>query len=388
MSEYIEHDPARPSVGQVEKKYFQFQGDLENSPGVMILESKAALGPVTIAYETYGELSPEKDNAVLILHALTGDSHVAGYYSPEDSKPGWWDIMVGPGRPIDTDRYYVICSNVLGGCSGSTGPGSENPATPGQPYGMYFPVVTIADIVRAQKALVDFLGVPRLLAAVGGSMGGMQVLEWSVRYPEMLAAAVPLATTPRHSALNIAFNEIARQAIMADPKWNNGFYYDTEPPGLGLAVARMIGHVTYLSDEAMRQKFGRRLQDKHAFTFDMDQDVPDFQVESYLRYQGRKFVERFDANSFLYVTKAADYFDMAEQHGGGSLTEAFAKATAKFLVVSFRRTGSTPPTRPKPLSRHSNATDGRSASARSPRTADMMLFCCATSACSNWWKRF
>ncbi len=335
MSEYIEHDPARPSVGLVEKRYFQYAGDEEFGNGIMVLESKAALGPVTIAYETYGELSPDKDNAVLILHALTGDSHVAGYYKSDDGKPGWWDIMVGPGRPIDTNRYFVICSNVLGGCSGSTGPGSENPATPGKPYGTFFPVVTIGDMVRAQKALVDHLGIPRLLAAVGGSMGGMQVLEWSVRYPEMLAAAVPLATTPRHSALNIAFNEIARQAIVADPKWNNGFYYDAEAPGLGLAVARMIGHVTYLSDEAMRQKFGRRLQDKHAFTFDIDQKVPDFQVESYLRYQGRKFVERFDANSFLYVTKAADYFDLAEQHGGGSVTEAFAKATAKFLVVSF-----------------------------------------------------
>ena len=198
MSEYIEHDPARPSVGLVEKCYFQYAGDKDIGNGIMALESKAALGPITIAYETYGELSPDKDNAVLILHALTGDSHVAGYYSSSDDKPGWWDIMVGPGRPIDTNRYFVICSNVLGGCSGTTGPGSENPATPGKPYGTYFPVVTIGDMVRVQKALVESLGIPRLLAAVGGSMGGMQVLEWSVRYPEMLAAAVPLATTPRH----------------------------------------------------------------------------------------------------------------------------------------------------------------------------------------------
>jgi homoserine O-acetyltransferase len=328
MSEYIEHDPSGRGVGLVERKIF-------NLPDSLLLESGAVLAPVTLAYETYGELSPEKDNAVLVCHALTGDAHVAGYHSEEDRKPGWWDIMVGPGKPLDTTRYFVLCSNVIGGCMGSTGPASANPQAEGKPYGLDFPVVTIGDMVRCQKALVEQLGVTRLLAAIGGSMGGMQVLEWAARYPDSLAAAIPLAATTRHSALNIAFHEVARQAIMADPNWRRGHYYDGPEPALGLAVARMIGHVTYLSDAAMRQKFGRRLQDKDAFTFDFDNEDADFQVESYLRHQGRKFVERFDANSFLYITKAADYFDLAAQHGAGSLIAAFAKATARFLIVSF-----------------------------------------------------
>lgn len=327
MSEYAEHDENGVSVGLVEKQFFTFAAP----PDEMILECGARLSPVTIAYETLGRLNPEKNNTILILHALSGDSHVAGYYTEQDKKPGWWDIMVGPGKGIDTNRYFVVCANILGSCMGSTGPSSTNPQT-GRPYGLDFPVVTIGDMVRAQKALIDHLGIPRLLAVVGGSIGGMQVLEWCIRYPEMVAAAIPLATTTRHSALAIAFNEVARQAIMADPNWNHGNYYTGRKPNLGLAVARMIGHVTYLSDEAMRMKFGRRLQNKNDFSFNFDVD---FQVESYLRYQGTKFVERFDANSFLYITKAADYFDLEASNGSRSAVNAFSKARAKFLVVSF-----------------------------------------------------
>ncbi|MCF6291703.1 MAG: homoserine O-acetyltransferase [Desulfobacterales bacterium] len=327
MSEYATHEDTGVSVGLVEKKFFHFA----DPPQAMVLEGGSSLGPVTIAYETMGSLNHAGSNAILILHALSGDSHVAGYYGKEDPKPGWWDIMVGPGKAIDTDRYFIICSNILGSCMGSTGPSSINPET-GRPYGLDFPVVTIGDMVRAQKALLDHLGINRLLSVIGGSIGGMQVLEWAVRYPKMVRSAIPLATTTRHSALAIAFNEVARQSIMADPNWNNGQYYDREKPNLGLAVARMIGHITYLSDEAMRVKFGRRLQDKNDFSFNFDVD---FQVEGYLRYQGNKFVERFDANSFLYITKAADYFDLGLRNGTQSVTEAFARARAKFLVVSF-----------------------------------------------------
>ncbi|WP_300158832.1 homoserine O-acetyltransferase [Solidesulfovibrio sp.] len=328
MSEYVEHDQTGNSVGRVEKRFFTFAAP----PGVLTVESGRTLGPVTLAYETYGRLDETASNAVLVLHALTGDSHAAGYYDKADSKPGWWDIMIGPGKPIDTDRYFVVCSNVIGGCMGSTGPSSVDPAT-GRPFGLNFPVITIGDMVRAQKRLVEHLGIKKLLCAIGGSMGGMQVLEWAVRYPDMVRAAVPLATTTKHSALGIAFNEVARQAIMADPKWNCGDYYDGEKPGHGLAVARMIGHITYLSDESMRQKFDRRLQDRCEISFNFEE--ADFQVESYLRYQGQKFVDRFDANSFLYVTKAADYFNLEASHGGGSAVAAFAKARCRFLVASF-----------------------------------------------------
>ncbi len=327
MSEYIEHDKNGVSVGLVEKKFFTFA----EPPDELILESGARLGPVTIAYETYGTLSPDKSNVVLILHALSGDSHVAGYYSKDDPKLGWWDIVVGPGKGIDTNEYFVVCSNILGSCMGSTGPSSINPKTNKQ-YGLEFPVITVEDMVVTQKALMDYLGVEKVLSVIGGSIGGMQVLEWCVRYPEMVVSAIPLASTTKHSALAIAFNEVARQAIIADPDWNNGDYYSGPKPNLGLAVARMIGHVTYLSDESMRLKFGRRLQDKSDFSFNFDVD---FQVESYLRHQGKKFVERFDANSFLYITKAADYFDLESQHGSGSAVKAFSKARAKFLVVSF-----------------------------------------------------
>jgi homoserine O-acetyltransferase len=327
MSEYIQHDRCGRSAGRVEKKYFTFA----EPPNEMPLDSGRSLGPVTIAYETLGRLNKEKNNAVLVCHALTGDSHVAGFYTESDEKPGWWDNMVGPGKAIDTDRYFVICSNVLAGCMGSTGPASLDPGT-GRPYGFTFPMVTIADMVRAQKALMDFLGIERILATIGGSMGGMQVLQWCVQYPAMVVSAIPLATTMRHSALAIAFNEVARQAIIADPNWQNGDYYDGPKPNLGLSVARMIGHITYLSDEAMRRKFGRKLMDRDNFTFNFDSE---FQVESYLRYQGAKFVERFDANSFLYITKAADYFDLALQNGVSSSVEAFSEVSARFLVISF-----------------------------------------------------
>jgi homoserine O-acetyltransferase len=327
MSEYIEHDRDENSVGIVEKKFFTFA----EPPDEMVLESGARLGPITLAYETCGTLNADKSNVILILHALSGDSHVAGCYTENDEKPGWWDNMVGPGKGIDTDKYFVICSNILGSCMGSTGPCTINPKTV-LPYGLDFPVVTIGDMVKAQKALIDHLGITKLLAAVGGSIGGMQLLEWCIRYPEMVTAGIPLATTTRHSALAIAFNEVGRQAIMADPKWNGGNYYFGPKPNMGLAVARMIGHITYLSDESMRHKFGRRLQDKSDFSFNFDAD---FQVESYLRYQGKKFVERFDANSFLYITKAADYFDIRKKYGNGSAVKAFSKTAAKFLVVSF-----------------------------------------------------
>lgn len=327
MSEYIRHDQNGISVGTVEKRFFTFA----DPPDPMHLEGGSTLGPVTLAYETCGTLSPSKDNAVLVLHALSGDAHVAGYYSEADPKPGWWDIMVGPGKGIDTDKYFVICSNILGSCMGSTGPASIDPGT-GKPYGLTFPLVTIGDMVAAQKALIEHLEIKKLLCVVGGSIGGMQVLEWAIRYPEMVVSAIPLASTTKHSALAIAFNEVARQAIMADPKWNQGDYAAGGMPTHGLAVARMIGHITYLSDESMRHKFGRRLQDKTDFSFNFDAD---FQVESYLRYQGNKFVDRFDANSFLYITKAADYFDLEKQHGNGSIVHAFSKTSVKFLVVSF-----------------------------------------------------
>jgi homoserine O-acetyltransferase len=327
VSEYIEHDKNNITVGLVEKKSYTFA----EQPNEMILESGARLGPVTIAYETCGELNQNKNNAILICHALSGDSHVAGYYEEDDQQPGWWDIMVGPGKGIDTDKYFVICSNILGSCKGSTGPCTYNPKTV-EPFGLDFPVVTIGDMVKAQKALLDHLGIQKILSIIGGSIGGMQVLEWSVRYPEMVVSAIPLATTTRHSALAIAFNEVARQAIMVDPNWNNGNYYSGPEPDLGLAVARMIGHITYLSDESMRLKFGRQLQDKSDISYNFDAD---FQVESYLRYQGAKFVQRFDANSFLYITKASDYYDLEKLHGNGSAVNAFSKARAKFLVVSF-----------------------------------------------------
>ena len=311
------------SVGVVERRYFTFA---ESEP--MQLDSGETLGPVTLAYETYGRLNAARSNAILIVHALSGDAHAAGL--TPDGKVGWWDDCIGPGKAFDTNKYYVICSNVIGGCQGSTGPGSINPAT-GKPYGLGFPVLTIADMVRAQRHLVDHLGIEKLMAIAGGSMGGMQVLQWTVSYPERVRAALQLATTARHSPMLIAFSEVGRQAIYADPNWRNGDYSADARPNTGLALARMIGHITYLSEESMHHKFGRRLEGRERFGYDFSAD---FAVESYLVYKGNRFTERFDANSYLYITKAMDYFDLA--NGNGSLTKAFEKcAPLMYLVVSF-----------------------------------------------------
>src|SRR6266850_1320726 len=304
----------------VETKTAQFES--------ISLENGASLTPVCVAYQTYDELNAAKSNAILILHAFSGDAHAAGI-SHETGKPGWWDNMIGPGKAFDTSKYFVLCANVLGGCRGTTGPSSINPET-GCPYAMSFPVVTVADMVRVQKMLMDHLGIARLLAVTGGSMGGMQALEWAVSYPDAVAAAIPIASTARHSAQQIAFNEVGRQAIVADPDWNDGNYYGGKPPARGLAVARMVGHITYMSDDSMREKFGRRLRSKEKYGFDFSVD---FEVESYLRYRGSEFVNRFDANSYLYITKAMDYFDLAGE--GGSLATTLEKVKARFLVISF-----------------------------------------------------
>ncbi len=285
---------------------------------------------LSIAYQTYGTLNAAKSNAVLICHALTGDQHVANIH-PVTEKPGWWSTMVGPGKPIDTDRYFVICSNVVGGCMGTTGPASTNPRT-GRPYGLDLPVITIRDMVRAQAKLIDYLGIDQLFCVAGGSMGGMQVLQWAASYPERVFCAMPIAAAARHSSQNIAFHEVGRQAIMADPDWRGGRYFDFGlRPSKGLAVARMAAHITYLSDEALHRKFGRKFQNREAPTFSFDAD---FQIESYLRHQGLSFVERFDANSYLYVTRAMDYFDLAADYGG-SLAAAFKGSRTRFCIVSF-----------------------------------------------------
>src|SRR3954453_19194913 len=292
----------------------------------LALDNGGTLTDVDVAFETYGALNAAKSNAILVLHAFSGDAHAAGIN--HEGKPGWWDNMIGPGKGFDTSRYFVICTNVLGGCRGTTGPSSINPAT-GCPYAMAFPVITIADMVRLQKMLIDHLRIPRLLAVSGGSMGGMQALQWVVAYPDQVVAAIPIASTVRHSAQQIAFNEVGRQAIMADPDWNDGDYYSRRPPARGLAVARMVGHITYMSDDSMREKFGRR--------FRSDQAGIDFsnvfEVESYLRYRGSQFVDRFDANSYLYITKAMDLFDLTNGHG--SLGAALERSRARFLVLSF-----------------------------------------------------
>ncbi len=295
-------------------------------PGDFALELGATLAGIEVGYETYGD---PRGDAVLICHALTGNQHVAGV-DPRTGRPGWWERMVGPGKPIDPARHFVVAANVLGGCSGSSGPASVDPAT-GRPYGMTFPVITIRDMVRAQAALLDHLGVGRLAAVVGGSMGGMQALDWAVAYPDRVAAVVAIATAARHSAQNIAYHEVGRQAIMADPHWRGGDYHAGPPPAAGLAVARMAAHITYLSEEGLTAKFGRRLQDRDAVSFGFDAD---FQVESYLRHQGLSFVERFDANSYLYITRATDYFDLAAPHDG-RLADAFAGTATRFAVVSF-----------------------------------------------------
>ncbi len=310
-------------VGIVETRHVTFEQPLK-------LESGEELGPITLAFESYGKLSSAKDNAVLITHALSGDAHAAGYHTANDRKPGWWNHMIGPGRPFDTDKYFILCSNVLGGCKGSTGPSSIDSKT-GKPYNLSFPVVTIADMVKAQKLLVEHFGIERLLSVAGGSMGGQQALEWAVRYPDHILSAIPIATTARLSAQGIAFDEVGRQAIYADSKWQSGNYtLNDQVPAQGLAVARMLAHITYLSEESMHAKFGRLLQEKERYGYDFSTD---FKVESYLRYQGESFIRRFDANTYLYITKAIDYFDLERDYG--SLEKAFNHVTARFLVLSF-----------------------------------------------------
>ncbi|MFP3942547.1 MAG: homoserine O-acetyltransferase [Alphaproteobacteria bacterium] len=294
------------------------------------LDSGANLAPLTVAVRTFGRLNAERSNAVLICHALTGDQHAAGIH-PATGKPGWWHRVVGPGRPIDTDRFFVICQNVIGGCMGSTGPASENPET-GAPHGLEFPVITIADMVRAQARALDALGIERLLCVAGGSMGGMQALQWAAAFPGRVVSCLPIATAARHTPQNIAFHEVGRQAIMADPDWRGGAYaLAGTRPRKGLAVARMAAHVTYLSEAALHRKFGRNLQDREGLSFGFDAD---FQVESYLRHQGSTFVDRFDANSYLYITRAMDYFDLAADHGG-LLAHAFRDTPTRFCVLSF-----------------------------------------------------
>jgi homoserine O-acetyltransferase len=293
----------------------------------LALDCGETLTGVQVAWAAWGTLNEKKSNAILILHAFSGDAHAAGI--DHDGKPGWWANMIGPGKAFDTDRYYVLCSNVLGGCRGTTGPSSPHPAD-GKPYGLRFPGITIGDMVRLQKMLIDHLGIRRLLTLTGGSMGGMQALQWAVAYPDAVESCIPIATTARHSAQQIAFDEVGRQAILADPDFNNGDYYDSKPPARGLAVARMVGHITYMSDESMREKFGRRLRNRESFSFDFDID---FEVESYLRYRGSQFVGRFDANSYLYISKAMDYFDLT--NGSPSLAAALEPAKCRFLVISF-----------------------------------------------------
>ncbi len=293
------------------------------------LECGKKLAPIDVAYETYGRLNDAGDNVILICHALSGNAHVAGRNSADDRKPGWWDNMVGPGKGIDTNKYFIICSNFLGGCSGTTGPCSLNPAT-GRRYGLDFPIITIADMVRVQKLLLDKLGIKKLLAVIGGSIGGMQVLQWTIEYPEFIKSAMPIATTTHLGTQSIAFDAVGRNAILGDSDFNNGQYDDEKSPDRGLAIARMIGHITYLSEKGMREKFGRQLRNGDRYSYDFNSE---FAVETYLDYQGQSFVERFDANSYLYITKAADYFDLAQ--GYGSLNEAFAQTKCRFLIMSF-----------------------------------------------------
>src|SRR5512139_409198 len=307
------------SVGTVTTRYYNHQSPL-------VLESGEILPYLTIAYETYGSLNRDASNAILLCHALSGDAHVAGHHEGE-KRAGWWDAVVGPGKAFDTDRYFVICSNIIGGCKGSTGPSSENPAT-GKPYGTTFPVITISDMVNSQKLLIDYLGINRLYAVAGGSMGGMQALQWAVSNPDLVKKAIVIATSGYSTPMQIAFNEVGRQAIITDPEWNGGNYSGGNGPVRGLSLARMVGHITYLSNESMHEKFGRALQGKERISFDFSTD---FAVESYLHHQGDTFTKRFDANSYLYITKAIDYFDLTKD---GSLTEGLKPATAAFLVIS------------------------------------------------------
>jgi len=313
------------SVGIVETKTIR----LIQPEQPLELECGKSLAPIDVAYETYGELNEVGDNVILICHALSGNAHVAGLNSPNDRKPGWWDVMVGPGKGIDTNKYFVICSNFLGGCSGTTGPSSINPST-GKRYGLDFPIITIADMVKVQKILLDKLGIKELLAVIGGSIGGMQVLQWAIDYPDFIKSAIPVATTSHLGPQSIAFDAVGRNAILADPNFVDGQYTDENGPHRGLAIARMIGHITYLSEQGMREKFGRQLRHSDSYSYDINSE---FSVETYLDYQGQSFVERFDSNSYLYITKAADYFDFGKDYG--SLRKAFAKTRCRFLIISF-----------------------------------------------------
>ncbi|HPO15277.1 MAG TPA: homoserine O-acetyltransferase [Candidatus Hydrogenedentes bacterium] len=317
--------PETGSVGIVTAKYYTFA----EPPNAMVLESGAKLGPITLAYETYGQLNPDRSNAVLICHALSGDAHVAGKYHSDDKKSGWWDEMVGPGKAFDTEKYFVICSNVIGGCMGSTGSSSINPAT-GKPYGLDFPLVTIGDMVRAQAELVRYLGIDQLLAVAGGSMGGMQALDWATRFPDRVRAVIIIAASYHNGAQQIAFHAVGRHAIQSDEEFKNGQYYEGGNPASGLGIARMLAHITYLSDESMNVKFGRRLRGNGSLRFDLGKE---FSVESYLDYQGEQFVNRFDANTYLYISKAIDYFDLTREYG--SLDAAMTRIRAKTLVLSF-----------------------------------------------------
>ncbi|MBF0283484.1 MAG: homoserine O-acetyltransferase [Magnetococcales bacterium] len=318
-------ESASHSVGIVQTHIVQLFD--EHHP--LALDSGAQLAPVQVAYETYGQLNAEGSNAILICHALSGNAHAAGRHSPDDKKPGWWDSYIGPGRPYDTNRYFIISSNNLGGCDGATGPSSIDPAT-GKPYALRFPMITLSDMARVQKALVDHLGVKKLMAVAGGSMGGMIALQWALDYPDRVPACIMVGSTPRLSAQNIAFNAVARQAILSDPNFNNGDHYDGPKPVNGLALARMIAHITYLSEQGLHEKFGRKLQNRETFSFGFE---PDFAVESYLYYQGSSFVKRFDANTYLYITKAMDYFDPFPDPE--TAARVLAPIHCKFLVVSF-----------------------------------------------------
>jgi len=313
------------SIGIVEPQYYTFA----EPPDEMELDSGLTFGPITLCYETYGKLNADKSNAVLVLHALSGDAHAAGFHHPNDRKPGWWDMMIGPGKGFDTEKYFVISTNVLGGCRGSTGPASIDPNT-GRPYGLNFPIITIGDMVRAQTHLVEHLGIKTLMCVAGGSMGGMQALEWFTRYPDRVRSAMVVASTPVLGAQAIAFDAVGRHSIQADPNFNDGDYYDGERPAMGLAIARMLGHITYLSDESMRMKFARKLRHTDSYVYDFQSE---FSVETYLDYQGEQFVDRFDANSYMYLTKAIDYFDLAQPYG--SLDNAMARSKGRLMVLSY-----------------------------------------------------
>lgn len=329
VEEIVDSTPQEAgSVGVVATKF----ATLFEPPHQLTLAAGARFGPIRVAYETYGELSPQKDNAIFVCHALTGDAHIAGKAAVDSKKAGWWDGLVGPGKGLDTNRYFVICANVFGGCQGTTGPGSLDPET-GKPYGLRFPFLTAGDFVEVHSALVQHLGISKLLAVVGGSLGGMQVLEWAARFPDQLRAAVVLASAARLSAQGIAFNAVGRRAIVTDPNFHNGDYYGHESgPSMGLALARMVAHITYLSEASIEKKFGRHLQHSDHFAYELMRET-EFKIESYLHYQGVRFVERFDANSYLYLTRAMDYFDLAE--GYGSLPRALGRTDARFLITSY-----------------------------------------------------